>query len=135
MLFVLAWFHAIVLERRTYIPQGWTKIYEFLPADMRSGADIIDLMFDRYLYLVFYRGRLRYFLKAGKSRKSKQSCRHSLDYGVGIDEVCDLWRFALVPIFIFHIIFAQVELIMTMTCAPLLPIWFLAITLIILLAR
>jgi len=47
MLFVLAWFHAIVLERRTYIPQGWTKIYEFLPADMRSGADIIDLMFDR----------------------------------------------------------------------------------------
>jgi len=47
LLFCLAWFHAICLERRTYIPQGWTKIYEFLPADMRSGADIIDATFGR----------------------------------------------------------------------------------------
>ena len=42
LLFVLAWFHAIVQERRTYIPQGWTKVYEFSGADLRSGADIID---------------------------------------------------------------------------------------------
>ena len=42
LLFILAWFHAIVQERRTYIPQGWTKAYEFSAADLRSGADIID---------------------------------------------------------------------------------------------
>eukprot|EP00116_Pleurobrachia_bachei_P001833 sb/3462095/ len=41
-LFTLAWFHAIVQERRNYIPQGWTKFYEFSQADLRSGADIID---------------------------------------------------------------------------------------------
>lgn len=42
LLFILAWFHAIVQERRTYLPQGWTKFYEFSFADLRSGADIID---------------------------------------------------------------------------------------------
>jgi dynein heavy chain 2 len=42
ILFVLAWFHAIVQERRTYIPQGFTKFYEFSFADLRSGADIIN---------------------------------------------------------------------------------------------
>jgi len=38
---VLAWFHALLQERRTYIPQGWTKFYEFSPADLRSAADIL----------------------------------------------------------------------------------------------
>ena len=41
-LFALAWFHAIIQERRNFIPQGWTKFYEFSNADLRSGADIID---------------------------------------------------------------------------------------------
>ena len=41
-LFALAWFYAIIQERRNYIPQGWTKFYEFSTADLRSGADIID---------------------------------------------------------------------------------------------
>ncbi|KAG2426397.1 hypothetical protein HYH02_014824 [Chlamydomonas schloesseri] len=43
LLFVLAWFHAVVQERRTYIPQGWTKFYEFSFADLRSGMDVITL--------------------------------------------------------------------------------------------
>ncbi|CAG2190736.1 DNCH2 [Mytilus edulis] len=41
-LFALAWFHAVVQERRMYIPQGWTKFYEFSLSDLRAGADIID---------------------------------------------------------------------------------------------
>ncbi|KAK3283536.1 hypothetical protein CYMTET_8768 [Cymbomonas tetramitiformis] len=43
LLFLLAWFHAVVQERRTYVPQGWSKFYEFSFADLRSGAGIIDL--------------------------------------------------------------------------------------------
>ncbi|XP_053400577.1 cytoplasmic dynein 2 heavy chain 1-like [Mercenaria mercenaria] len=41
-LFALAWFHAVLQERRMYIPQGWTKFYEFSLSDLRAGADIID---------------------------------------------------------------------------------------------
>ncbi|KAF5402772.1 hypothetical protein PHET_03744, partial [Paragonimus heterotremus] len=41
-LITLAWFHAVVQERRSYIPQGWTKFYEFSYADLRVAADIID---------------------------------------------------------------------------------------------
>lgn len=29
ILFRLAFFHAIIQERRNYIPQGWVKFYEF----------------------------------------------------------------------------------------------------------
>ncbi|KAK6172722.1 hypothetical protein SNE40_016326 [Patella caerulea] len=41
-LFALTWFHAVVQERRMYIPQGWTKFYEFSLSDLRAGANIID---------------------------------------------------------------------------------------------
>ena len=41
-LFALAWFHAVVQERRCYIPQGWSKFYEFSLSDLRAAASIID---------------------------------------------------------------------------------------------
>ena len=44
-LFALAFFHAVVQERRTYIPQGWSKFYEFNESDLRAGADVLDRMF------------------------------------------------------------------------------------------
>jgi len=44
LLFCLAWFHAILQERRTYIPQGWTKSYEFSVGDLRAGAFVMDAM-------------------------------------------------------------------------------------------
>ncbi|XP_071846316.1 cytoplasmic dynein 2 heavy chain 1-like isoform X2 [Apostichopus japonicus] len=40
-MFALAWFHAVCQERRNFIPQGWTKFYEFSLSDLRAGADII----------------------------------------------------------------------------------------------
>ncbi len=41
-LFALAWFHAVVQERRCFIPQGWSKFYEFSLADLRTAASVID---------------------------------------------------------------------------------------------
>jgi dynein heavy chain 2 len=43
---VLAWFHAIIQERRMYIPQGWTKFYEFTSADLRTAMLIISRVCD-----------------------------------------------------------------------------------------
>jgi dynein heavy chain 2 len=43
LLFLLAWFHAIMQERRSYIPQGWTKFYEFSLSDLRSAANVVDM--------------------------------------------------------------------------------------------
>ena len=43
-LLLLAWFHGIVQERRTYVPQGWTKAYEFSFADLRAGAHVVDTL-------------------------------------------------------------------------------------------
>ncbi|KAI8842138.1 dynein heavy chain and region D6 of dynein motor-domain-containing protein [Chytridium lagenaria] len=43
-LFALAWFHAVIQERRTYIPQGWNKFYEFSAADLRSSAELLSGM-------------------------------------------------------------------------------------------
>jgi len=42
LLFCLAWFHAIVQERRNYIPQGWTKFYEFSTGDFRAGTMALE---------------------------------------------------------------------------------------------
>ncbi|GFR12638.1 cytoplasmic dynein 2 heavy chain 1 [Trichonephila clavata] len=41
-IFVLSFFHAVLQERRSYIPQGWTKFYEFSSADLRVAAEVID---------------------------------------------------------------------------------------------
>ena len=40
-LFALAFIHAILQERRTYIPQGWSKFYEFSYSDLKVSTEII----------------------------------------------------------------------------------------------
>ena len=40
LLFVCAWLHAVISERRAYVPQGWAKMYEFTAADLKSAADV-----------------------------------------------------------------------------------------------
>ncbi len=42
LLFLLAWYHALIQERRTYMPQGWVKFYEFSFGDLRAGTNIMD---------------------------------------------------------------------------------------------
>jgi len=44
-LFTLAWFHAVVQERRTFIPQGWANYYEFSDADLRTGLEVMENIF------------------------------------------------------------------------------------------
>lgn len=41
MLFILAWFNALIQERRKYIPQGWSKYYEFSYGDLKAGETIL----------------------------------------------------------------------------------------------
>ncbi|KAF5224389.1 Cytoplasmic dynein 2 heavy chain (DYNC2H1) [Trypanosoma cruzi] len=41
VLFIAAAFHAIVQERRSYVPQGWSMMYEVTSADLNSAADIV----------------------------------------------------------------------------------------------
>ncbi len=50
VLFALAWFHTIIQERRNFMPQGWTKFYEFSAADLRSTAELISVSLE-----IFYR--------------------------------------------------------------------------------
>jgi dynein heavy chain 2 len=44
-LFTLAWFHAVVQERRKFIPQGWASYYEFSDADLRTGLEVMEDLF------------------------------------------------------------------------------------------
>ena len=46
--FLLAWLHAVILERLRYTPIGWTKVYEFNEADQRCALDLIDEYIDSY---------------------------------------------------------------------------------------
>ncbi|XP_050526495.1 cytoplasmic dynein 2 heavy chain 1 isoform X2 [Daktulosphaira vitifoliae] len=40
-IYALAWFHSILLERRTYIPQGWSQYYEFNDSDLLAALRVI----------------------------------------------------------------------------------------------
>ncbi|CDI87445.1 dynein beta chain, flagellar outer arm, putative [Eimeria praecox] len=40
--FLLAFLHAIILERRRYAPVGWCKLYEFSEADQKCALSIVD---------------------------------------------------------------------------------------------
>jgi dynein heavy chain 2 len=42
LLYLLACFHAVIQERRNYIPQGWNKFYEFSYGDLRAGTFLMD---------------------------------------------------------------------------------------------
>ena len=43
LLFLLASFHAVIQERRTYLPQGWSKGYEFSYGDLKAGSYVMEV--------------------------------------------------------------------------------------------
>ena len=71
-LFSIAFLHALLQERRTYIPQGWSKFYEFSYSDLKvssetlvktlkEGGNNVDLMWRNVRGLVsnsYYGGRI-----------------------------------------------------------------------------
>lgn len=42
LVYILSYFSSLIQERRTYIPQGWSKYYEFSPGDFKSGVMLLD---------------------------------------------------------------------------------------------
>lgn len=46
ILFILAWFNSVIQERRKYIPQGWSKYYEFSYGDLKAGETILSEIVD-----------------------------------------------------------------------------------------
>jgi dynein heavy chain 2 len=45
---IATYFHALIQERRNYIPQGWNKFYEFNYGDFKSGLNIIQSITNTY---------------------------------------------------------------------------------------
>ena len=45
---VLTFFHSLIQERRNYIPQGWTKSYEFNYGDYKSGLLLVKEVSKRF---------------------------------------------------------------------------------------
>lgn len=41
---ILTYFHALIQERKNYIPQGWTKSYEFNYGDYKAGLSLMSKM-------------------------------------------------------------------------------------------
>ena len=43
---LLAWTHALLLERQAFVPVGWSKPYAFSAADLACAHDILDRAVD-----------------------------------------------------------------------------------------
>ncbi|OAQ30330.1 dynein heavy chain [Linnemannia elongata AG-77] len=46
LFFMVAWLHAVILERLRYVPLGWTKAYEFNDSDQDCALSTIDIWLD-----------------------------------------------------------------------------------------
>ncbi|KAJ1360753.1 hypothetical protein KIN20_019803 [Parelaphostrongylus tenuis] len=67
VVFVLAWLHALLQERRTFIPQAWTKFYEFSSADIRVARMLIEgLIKESTADWEFIRGLLKFVIYGGR---------------------------------------------------------------------
>ena len=53
--FLVAWLHAVIIERLRYLPIGWSKNYEFNEADLRCSLDLIDELINSKCKAVIFR--------------------------------------------------------------------------------
>ncbi|PIC50086.1 hypothetical protein B9Z55_000113 [Caenorhabditis nigoni] len=65
-IFVLAWLHALLQERRTFIPQGWTKFYEFSASDVRVAKSFVEQLTENNSDWEFVRGILKFVIYGGR---------------------------------------------------------------------
>jgi dynein heavy chain 2 len=66
---ILSYLHAICCERRHFVPQGWTKTYEFGFNDFRSASNVIQTVLktkEKRLRFDFIRGLLGAVIYGGK---------------------------------------------------------------------
>ncbi|KAF1768244.1 hypothetical protein GCK72_000056 [Caenorhabditis remanei] len=65
-IFALAWLHALLQERRTFIPQGWTKFYEFGASDVRVAKSFVEQLTENKADWEFVRGILKFVIYGGR---------------------------------------------------------------------
>ncbi|RNF18023.1 cytoplasmic dynein 2 heavy chain 1 isoform X1 [Trypanosoma conorhini] len=70
VLFGLAWFHAVLQERRGYVPQGWVKFYEFSSTDLKSAADVLCTLSRDKVDWTTARGLLKECIYGGRLENS-----------------------------------------------------------------
>jgi hypothetical protein len=61
VLMLVAWVHAVIVTRLHYLPEGWSKVYEFNETDLCSAARVACSWIDR----AFAEGAIREHLPLG----------------------------------------------------------------------
>lgn len=67
--FVLSTFHSIVQERRNFVPQGWSKAYEFSYADFKAAFQLFETLDAREItddFIEIYSGLLENAIYGGR---------------------------------------------------------------------
>ncbi|KAK3929891.1 Cytoplasmic dynein 2 heavy chain 1 [Frankliniella fusca] len=77
-LFALAWFHAVIQERRTFIPQGWANYYEFSDGDLKAATLILQSLIKKKgsqsVQWEFIHGLLEKAIYGGRVDNTYDSC-------------------------------------------------------------
>jgi dynein heavy chain 2 len=87
LLFLLGCFHAVIQERRTYCPQGWSKEYEFSYGDMKAGTFVMEVYLN--IFLFFFPLNLLLLIIGNDFWYSKR--RYGLGHNLWSNGRCYIW--------------------------------------------